>query len=173
MSLYATTVPAYRQALGNLDRWLEEAAAVAEKRGYSVDNLLIARLSPDQFDLTRQIQSACDTAKLTSARLADVDAPKHEDGPATLDELRARIADVQSFLDDLDPAAVDAAVDRRFAPSFVPGKDIALPDYVREFGIPNFYFHLTMAYAILRHNGVSLGKRTFLGHLSLQDLPEA
>lgn len=172
MSLYAQTIPPYRQALGNLDRWLDEAEASAEARGFDAANLLSSRLAPDQFDLTRQIQSACDTAKLTGARLAGVDAPVHEDGPATLAELRARIGAVRDFLQTLDPATVDAAKDRRYAPAYVPGKDIAFPDYVREFGLPNFYFHLTMAYAILRQDGVALGKRAFLGHLSLSDVAE-
>lgn len=170
MSLYDQTVPAYRQGLANLDAWLEEALASAEARGFSADNLLVARLAPDQFDLTRQIQTACDTAKLTGARLADVDAPQHEDGPATFEELRARIADVRAFLETLDRDAVEAARGRRFEPPFMKGMDVALPDYVREFGIPNFYFHLTTAYAILRHNGVKLGKRAFLGHLSLRPI---
>jgi uncharacterized protein len=170
MSLYARTVPAYRQALGNLDRWLEQAVAYAEERGFDAETLAVARLAPDQFNLTRQIQSTCDTAKLTGARLAGVDAPTHEDGPATLAELRVRIGEVRDFLETLDPAAVDAAKDRRYAPAYVTGKDIAFPDYIREFGLPNFYFHLSMAYAILRHNGVKLGKRVYLGHLSLSDV---
>lgn len=172
MSLHAITVPAYDQALGNLERWLDEAGQYAEERGFDPEGLLLSRLAPDQFELYRQIQSACDTAKLTCARLAGVDAPKHEDGPTTLPELRARIADVRTFITGLDAAAMDAAKDRRYAPAYVPGKDIAFPDYVREFGLPNFYFHLTMAYAILRHNGVKLGKRTFLGRLSLGDVAE-
>ena len=172
MSLYAQTIPAYRQALGNLDRWLEEAVASAAERGFDAEVLAVARLAPDQFDLTRQIQSACDTAKLTGARLAGVEAPIHEDGPATLAGLRARIAEVLAFLETLDPAGVDAARGRRYAPAYVPGKDIGFPDYVREFAVPNFYFHLSMAYAILRHNGVKLGKRAYLGHLSLTDIAE-
>lgn len=172
MSLHAITVPAYDQGLGNLARWLDEASAHAEERGFDPEVLLGCRLAPDQFELYRQIQSACDTAKLTSARLAGVDAPKHEDGPTTLAELRTRIAEVRAFITGLDVAAVDAAETRRYAPAYVPGKDIAFPDYVREFGLPNFYFHLTMAYAILRHNGVKLGKRTFLGRLSLADIAE-
>lgn len=172
MSLYDQTIPAYRQGLANLDAWLQEAVETAEAGGWDPANLLITRLAVDQFDLTRQIQSACDTAKLTGARLASVEAPKHADGPATLDQLRARIAEVRAFLDTLDREAVDAARDRRFSSPLFPGMDIAFPDYVREFGLPNFYFHLTTAYALLRHNGVKLGKRAFLGRLSLTPIAD-
>ena len=109
MSLYAETIPQLSKMLGNLNNWLDDAVAYGETRGFDPEVLLVARLSPDQFDLTRQIQSACDTAKLTGARLAEVEAPKHEDGPTTIPALKVRIAEVQAFLAGLDADAVDAA----------------------------------------------------------------
>lgn len=167
MGVYANTIPTFQRGLTNLRSWLDEAEQNATEREYDVSVLLTARLSPDQFDLTRQIQTACDAAKLTAARLAQVDAPKHEDGPATVEELRTRIDSVLAFIDGLDTAAIDASAERKLAPAFLQGMAMTVPNYLNQFAVPNFYFHLTTSYAILRHNGVKLGKRAFLGSIDL------
>ena len=167
MSLSADTVGQLGKMLGNLDNWLAEAASHAEARGWDPELFLTARLAPDQFDLTRNAQAACDAAKLAAARLADVEAPKHEDGPCTLAELRARIAEVQAFLADLDTDVIDASGDRILTLSALGGQRIRCEDYARDFAIPNAYFHFAMVYAILRDNGVPLGKRTWIGRVAL------
>ncbi len=167
MSLYDETVPEFLRTLAALEAWIDEAHAYAEERGFSPDVLLTARLFPDQFDLTRNIQSACDAAKLTCQRVSLVEAPKHEDGPATWDELRARIQDTKAYLQGLDPAAFDGRDDVILAPPMLQGARVVTKRFVRGFGLPNFYFHATTSYAILRANGVKLGKRAFIGALPI------
>ncbi len=163
MSLYAQVVPTYLLMLGNLDRWLEEAEGYATERGFEVDVLLAARLSPDQFTLVQQLRSACDTAKLGVARLAAVEAPKHADEETAVSQLRARIGEVVAWIEGVDPAAFDGAEERMVPPPFMPGMGMTGLDYAQYFAIPNFYFHVNQSYAILRNNGVKLGKQTYLG----------
>jgi len=172
MSMYDELVPQFHKMLGGLERWLEEGEAFATARELDLDALLTARLYPDQLNLTRNIQAATDTAKLAVARLAAVDAPNHEDGPATLPQLRARIAEVSAYLQAADRDAVDAGAARVLTLPFLPGQTVVGRDYVRQFAVPNFYFHLTTSYAILRNLGVKLGKRTFIGSLPLRELSE-
>ena len=170
MSLHAESVPTLRRTLENMSRWLEAAATDAEERGFDVSRLLEARLAPDQFNLTRNIQSACDTAKFVGTRLGGVQAASHEDGPATLAELQARIADVRSFLADADPAAFES--NRASTLTLMRGATMSGEAYLREFAMPNFFFHAAMSYAILRHNGVKIGKRDFLGEIALTPAPQ-
>jgi uncharacterized protein len=162
--MYAFSVPALKRGLANLDAILAKAAAWADGRKIDPNALLLARLAPDMFTLVRQVQIACDMAKNGTARLAGAEAPKFEDTEASFDELRARIAKSVAFLDTLKPELFDAAAQR----------DISLPvagntlqfkgeDYLQTWVLPNFYFHVTMSYALLRHNGLELGKRDFLG----------
>ncbi len=172
MSLYDETVPHFSQMLDNVDRWLQAAATVAEEGGFDAENFTTLRLAPDQFDLTRQVQSACDAAKLACARVSGVDAPKHADGPATLAELRARIADVRTFLGGLDAARFEGKDEQILRPAFLKGMGATFQNYVRQFALPNFYFHVNMTYAILRGAGVKLGKRDYIGHMTLVK-PEA
>jgi uncharacterized protein len=164
LSLYDASFGPLRTGLRALAAILGKAEAHAQARGYDPANLLRARLAPDMFDLVRQVQIACDMAKSGAARLAGVDVPSHPDTEATFAELDARIAKVLAFLDTLDRAAVDGAADRDIV---VPMRDRRLEfkgrDYLATWVLPNFYFHLTTAYAILRHNGVELGKKDFLG----------
>lgn len=167
MSLYDETLPTFLLTLQNLDGWLQKAIDSADSRGFDAEKLLAGRLAPDQFDLTRQIQSTCDTAKLCGARLAGVDAPKHEDGPATMAELRVRIAEVRAFLSGLSRDDIDGGGDRVLSPGFLRGGSMSAANLAREFSMPNFYFHVVMAYAILRHQGVPLGKMDFLGRLTI------
>ena len=172
MSLYDETVPTFIQMLSNLDRWLEAATAHATAGGFDAENFSGLRLAPDQFPLTRQVQAACDGAKLACSRVSGVAAPVHVDGPATLPELRARIADVRTYLADLPAAAFEGVDDTLMSPPFLKGMAVTNRNYVREFAIPNFYFHVNMAYAILRSAGVKLGKMDYIGHMTLVK-PEA
>lgn len=166
MSMYNASVPQFTQMLDNLSGWLEQAEAHAAERGYDVAVLLDQRLYPDMFDLRRQIQSSCDNVKLACARLGGVEAPKHEDGPQTWDELKGRIAEVRAFVQGLDKDGFGDAAQRELKPGFLQGRAIRGHHYLNQFANPNLYFHLSMAYAILRTNGVKLGKRTFIGDLT-------
>jgi hypothetical protein len=156
--------------LRNLDRWLDKAVEQAKQKGYDPANLLQARLAPDMFTLSRQIQSVCDGVKFTAARLGGKDAPKHPDGELGLDELRARIRSVLDFVGGFKEADFAGAEERVIPLGFMPGKGLIGSDYLHQMNLPNTYFHLAMAYAILRHNGVDVGKMDFLGDANLRDL---
>lgn len=155
--------------LGQLSRWLDKAAAFAATKKFDADTLLGARLAPDQFPLLRQIGSACDTAKNSVARLTGKTAPTHPDDQKTLAECQARIKDVIAFVGTVSPADYAKAAEARIMFPWMPGKFLAGADYLVQFAIPNFHFHLSHAYAILRHNGVELGKGDFLGNLNWHD----
>jgi uncharacterized protein len=123
------------------------------------------------YPLVRQIQSACDGVKFLAARTAGKDAPKHADSEqATLEELRARIASVLEFAASFGPKAFEGASERVVPLGFMPGKGMLAGDFVNEMNVSNTYFHICMAYAILRHNGVSLTKTDYIGGLNLRDL---
>jgi len=127
-------------------------------------------LAPDQFPLVRQLQSVCDQTKLTAARLTAKDAPRHPDTEQTFDELRQRLHSVIAYLDTFTPSDFDGAAERLVAsPAFPAGKGMIGADYLVQRQLPNVYFHASMAYAILRHNGVELGKDDFLGSQSYRD----
>ena len=164
ISLYDVAMNTFRSGLGSLDAILTKAEAHATAKGYDPANLLNARLAPDMFNLLRQVQIACDMAKSGAARLAGVEVPSHPDTETTFAELHARIAKVLAYVGGLDRAAIDGAADRQVV---VPLRDRKLEfkgcDYLVGWVLPNLYFHLTTAYAILRHNGVELGKKDFLG----------
>jgi hypothetical protein len=162
-------VPQYAKMLNNLDRWLEKATEHATARKFEVDTLVHARLAPDQFSLDRQIQSACDSAKFSAAYLTGTEAPSHPDTEKTVAELRARIRTCIAYLETVSAAAVAGAEDRRVAPKWLQGKWIKGDQFLLQASLPNFYFHVTTAYAILRHNGVDLGKMDFLGSLPIRD----
>lgn len=172
MSLYDTSMPMMIKMLGNLDNWLQEASAYAESRGFEVDVLLQARLAPDMFPLVRQIQSACDAAKFVGARLSETEAPKHPDTETTLAELRVRIAAVIAFLEGIPRSAFEGAETRDLFLPMLRGGSMKGADYLCEFGLPNFYFHVNMIYALLRQQGVKLGKLTYLGGMSVKPAPQ-
>ncbi|MFT5417731.1 MAG: hypothetical protein ACI915_004074, partial [Gammaproteobacteria bacterium] len=132
---------------------------------------LQARLSPDQFNLIRQIQVACDTAKLAAARLADKeeDAPKHEDSETTLSEIKARLQSVIDYLQTFKAADFDSAAERRISQPRWKGKSLSGEEYLIQHAVPNLYFHVTTTYAILRHNGVEVGKMNYLGELPYKE----
>ena len=163
-SLHAVSVPVFVRMLQNLSSLLDQGAADAAARKYEPAVLLSSRLAPDMFPLLRQVQLACDFAKGASARLAGVAVPAFPDEEQTIDELKARIARVVAFVESVSPADVDAGAERDIT---VKLRDRSLDmkgiDYLNRMAMPNFYFHATTAYAILRHNGVGIGKRDFVG----------
>lgn len=169
MSLYEASIPQLKKMLNNADKWLDAAVAHAAKKSFDPAVLLTARLAPDQYPLTRQIQAFCDAAKFAAARLTGKEAPKHPDTETTLDELHARIRAVVAYLDTFTAEDFVGSKDRKVELSFMPGKVLSAADYLNEMALPNFYFHATTAYAILRHNGVPVGKMDFIGSLNLQD----
>jgi len=169
MTLYASAVLQPKKMLASLDRWLEAGIAFAEKKSFDPSVLLSARLAPDQYPLLKQVQAACDSAKFPAARLAGKEPPKHPDTEQTMSEIRARIATCIGYLDSLSDADYVGAETRRVELPFLEGKVIIGSDYLCEMALPNFYFHLVTAYSILRHNGVDLGKRDFIGGLTLHD----
>lgn len=171
MSLHDEIVPPLTKMLGNLDAWLGLAIENAASRSFDPAVLLSARLAPDQFALLRQVQSACDAAKFAAARTAGKAPPRNPDTEQTLAELRARIAATRDYLATLTAADFAGAEERLVPLSFMPGKAMLAGDYLREFALPNFYFHLVTAYAILRHSGVPLGKIPYIGGLTLRDAP--
>jgi len=165
----AETIAQFAKMLENLDRCLDAGVAYAEKKKFPPDVLAQARLAPDQYELVRQIQSACDAAKYAASYLAGRQAPSHPDTEKTVDELRARIRTCIDYLRSVKPADYAGAAERRVAPAWLQGKWFKAADYLRQVAIPNFYFHVAMAYAILRHNGVELGKMDYIGALPIQD----
>ncbi len=166
--MYASMFLQFQKQLRQLDTWLDKAEAFAKERSFDANVLLTARLAPDQFPLVRQIQSSCDTAKLAAVRLTGKEAPSHPDTETTITELRARIQSVLAFLGSLTPADFADAGTRTVSQPRWEGRVMTGHDYFLEHAVPNFYFHLTHAYALLRHNGVHVGKRDYLGTLSLR-----
>lgn len=157
-----------KKLLKNLDGWLEKSVASATLRKFDPNVLLQSRLAPDMFPLLRQIQSACDQAKFAAARTTGKDPPPHADTEQTVDELRGRIAAVVAYLDEFRSADFDGAETRTLSLPRWEGKSTTAAEYFVEYVMPNFFFHFTTAYAILRHNGVDLGKRDYLGPLPLR-----
>jgi hypothetical protein len=164
ISMYALSVGQFLPMLENLRGWLDKAAANAKARGFEPGVLASSRLAPDMFPLTRQVQLTCDFAKNSSARLAGHEAPRFEDTEATFDELRARIDKTIAYVKTIPASAIDGQEDRDIR---IPLRDRTLEmkglPFVQTWALPNFYFHAVTAYNILRHNGVDVGKRDFLG----------
>ena len=163
--LYQLTCVQFSKMLTNLSAILDKGAAYAESKKFDVAVLLNARLAPDQFNLIRQVQIACDTAKLGVARLADKveSAPKHEDNETSLEQLQLRIRSVLEYLSSYTASDFDGALERKIYHPRWEGKYLTGEEFALQHAIPNIYFHITTAYAILRHNGVDLGKKDYLG----------
>src|SRR5258708_35824876 len=147
-----------KKRLGSLDHCLDKAVAYAATKKFDPDLLLQMRLAPDMFPLMRQIQAACDQAKYAASRAAGKDPPSHPDDEKTLGDARQRIAKVVSYLETFTPHDFDATDARTLSLPRWEGKSMTATDYFLEHALPNFFFHLTTAYAILRHNGVDIGK---------------
>jgi len=164
VSLYDVTVPIFTLSLNNLSTLLDKASAHAEERKVDPKAYAEARLIADMLPLVRQVQIACDNAKGAAARLAGVEIPKHEDTESTLADLKARIAKTLAFIKGIKPEQFAGAETRQIVLEF-PSSTYRFTglNYVTNFVLPNFYFHVTMVYALLRKNGVLIGKRDFLG----------
>lgn len=170
MSMSKASLPAFVIGLNALSAVLDKAEAHAAAKKIEPSVLLNFRLFPDMFALTRQVQIATDQAKNGSARLAGVEPPRFEDTETTLEQLKARIAKTLAYLKTLDPKAIDASADREITFPLGPTNKGHMKgaDYLNHFVLPNFYFHLTATYAILRHCGVDIGKRDFLGAIPMK-----
>ncbi len=165
ISMYSACVPVLRQMLGGLDGVLAKAEVHVADRKIDANALLQARLFPDMFPLTRQVQIACDFAKSVPARLAGVDVPAYDDTEQTFAELRARIARTLAFIDGLDAAQFVGGEEREIVlrPGTPKERKIGGQAYLLAYGLPQFFFHVTTAYDLLRHNGVELGKKDYMG----------
>ena len=163
VSLYDISIPTYRRGLQNLASFLDKAEAHAKAQGADLSTYTEARLAPDMHPFTRQVQLASDAAKGGAARLAGVEAPKMEDVETTFPELKARIAKTIAFLDTISKAQVDARHSATIELP-LPGRTMTFtaPDFLMQFSLANFFFHVTTAYALLRAQGVPLGKMDFL-----------
>jgi uncharacterized protein len=169
-SMSQASLPVFEIGLKALAAVLDKAEADASAKKIDSSVLLNSRLYPDMFALSRQVQIASDQAKNGSARLAGVEAPRYEDNETTIDQLKARIAKTVAYLKTLDPKQIDASADREITFPLGPTNKGRMKgdDYLNHFVLPNFYFHLTTAYAILRHCGVDIGKRDFLGAIPIE-----
>ncbi len=163
ISMYRASAPVFLQMLPALSACLDKAQSFATAKKIDPSVLLQARLAPDMFALTKQVQIATDFAKGTVARLAGVEPPKYEDNETTIEQLKARIAKTVDFIKEFKPAQIDGSEDRDI--SLMLGgqaRNFKGENYLVGFALPNFYFHATTAYAILRHNGVELGKGDYM-----------
>jgi hypothetical protein len=157
-----------KKMLRNADGWLGKATAHAAAKKYDTSVLIQTRLTPDMFPFARQIQSACDTAKFAAARVAGKEAPSHPDTETTFAELSARIGKVVEYLETFTEVDFADVGSRTVSLPRWEGKSMTAIDYFVEHALPNFFFHITTAYAILRQVGVDVGKRDFLGPISLK-----
>ena len=165
-SMYVASVPPIIRSLTNLRAILEKAAAYAEAKKIDPSVLINARLYPDMFPLSRQVQIASDVAKGAVSRLAGLEPPKYEDNESTFPELLARLDKTIELLESCKPEQVDGSEDKTIV---LPMHDKTViftgSSYLHDFVLPNVYFHVTTVYAILRHNGVEIGKKDFLGNI--------
>jgi uncharacterized protein len=164
ISMSSASVPIFLRMLDNLVQWLDKAEAHAAAKKFDSSVYLAARLAPDMLPFTKQVQIACDTAKFTVARLAGVEGPKFDDTESSVADLRERVRATAAFVKSVPAAQLDGSeerdvtIPRRDGPVVMKGEA-----YLKHFALPNFFFHMTTAYALLRHYGVDLGKMDFLG----------
>ena len=165
LSMYSASIPVFQQMLNALKEVLTKAEAHAAAKHFEPQTLLQARLFPDMFPLLRQVQIAADFAKSVPARLAGVEVPAYEDSEQSFADLQARIDKTLSFLAGLSPAQIDGteALEVVLRPGTPKEKKLSGQTYLIGYGLPQFFFHVTTAYDILRHNGVEIGKRDFMG----------
>jgi hypothetical protein len=164
ITMHSASVPIFVRMLGNVGTWFDKAEAHAAAKKFDSSVYLSARLAPDMLTLTSQVQIACDTVKFCVARLAGVESPKFEDKETTLAQLRERIDATIAFAKSIPAAQIDGSEERDIS---MPRRDGTIvmkgEAYLKHFALPNFFFHLTTTYALLRHNGVEVGKLDFLG----------
>ena len=164
-AIYTSSIPVFKQMLGGLQTVLHKAQAHAADKKIDPNAFLQARLFPDMFPLLRQVQVASDFAKSVSARLAGVEVPKTEDNEQTFEQLQTRIETVLAFINSLDAAKFDDAATREIVTQAGTPKEKRFTgqSYLLNYGLPHFFFHTTAAYAVLRHNGVEVGKKDYIG----------
>lgn len=174
LSMYQATVPTLVRTLTNLAEILQKGAAHAAAKTIEPSVLVNARLAPDMFPLSRQVQIATDGAKGCAARLAGIEPPSYEDTETTFDELQARINKTIAFVQSVKPEQVDGSEERPITLKMRTGElNFMGQPYLFDFVLPNLFFHASMTYAILRHNGVELGKMDFLGKPDQASQPNA
>jgi len=161
--MYTEIFSQMKKQLGQLDKWLGTAGEYAKSKSFDPNVFVGLRLAPDQFPLVRQVQICCDSAKLAALLLTGRPEEPKSDTDQTLEELQARVRSVITLLDGISPRDLDGAATRVVSQPRWKGEWMTGADYFVQHAVPNFYFHLTTAYAILRHNGVTVGKRDFLG----------
>jgi len=164
LSMHSASVPVFVRMLTNLSAWLDKAESHAQSKKFDPSVYLGTRLAPDMLSFTTQIQIACDTAKFCVARLGGVEAPKFSDAESSLADLRARIDATIAYLKSVPAAQIDGSEDKDIT---IPRRDGSMlmkgEAYLKHYALPNFFFHVTTAYALLRHNGVEVGKPDYLG----------
>jgi len=164
ITMHSASVPIFVRMLTNATAWLDKAEAHASAKKFDTSVYLSTRLAPDMLPFTKQIQIACDTVKFCVARLAGVEAPKFEDNETTLAELRERINATIAYAKSVPAAQIDGSEEKDIT---IPRRDGSVvmkgEAYLKHFVLPNLFFHATTAYALLRHNGVELGKMDYLG----------
>jgi uncharacterized protein len=165
ISMHSASAPVFLKMLGNMLTWLDKAEAHAAARKFDAANYLGLRLAPDMLNFTRQVQVATDFAKGTMARLAGLEVPKWDDNEATIAELRGRIQKTIDYVKTFPAAQVDGSESRAITIPMRSGDPLNMNGevYLKHFALPNFFFHATTAYALLRHAGVEVGKGDFLG----------
>ena len=166
------SIAQYSRMLTNLDAWLAAGIEHAKRGEFDPDVLAASRLAPDQYELVRQVQSACDAAKFAAAYLSGKKAPAHPDVEKTMTELRARVRTCLEYLSTFKAADFAGAEARRVGPPWMGGATVSGEHYLKRLSEPNFYFHVTTAYAILRHNGVKLGKADYIGVKSFDEVAD-
>ncbi len=165
ISMHSASAPIFLKMLGNMLKWLDKAEAHAAARKFDTANYLGLRLAPDMLTFTRQVQVACDFAKGTMARLAGLEVPKWEDNEASIADLRARIQKTIDYVKTFPASQVDGSEERAITIPMRSGDPLNMNGevYLKHFALPNFFFHATTAYALLRHAGVDVGKGDYLG----------
>lgn len=163
--LFEITIPQFTKMLHNLNLIIDKAAQNSIDRKFEMDVLLNSRLAPDQFNFIRQVQIACDTAKLFASRMTGKEAPVYEDTEKTLPEVKARIEKTLGFLSTIKADDFKGAEERKISQPRWEGKYLTGFEFATQHAIPNMYFHVTTAYSILRHNGVPVGKKDYLGEM--------
>jgi hypothetical protein len=165
ISMHSASVPVFQRLLGNLLTWLDKAEAHAQSRGFDSQNYLGLRLAPDMLPLLKQVQIASDAAKGCVARLSGQEVPKWADDEASLDDLRSRVRRTIEYVGSVPAGQIDGSEARQVVLPLRNRDPLQFNghDYLRQFALPNFFFHVTTTYALLRHAGVPLGKADYLG----------
>lgn len=164
--MYDFTIPVFARSLGGLKTVLQKAS----EHGIDESTLLNDRLAPTMYPLARQVQIACDNAKGAAARLSGTEAPKFEDTETTIAELQARVDKTLAFLATITPESFTGASERKITMPYFPNRVFTGSEYAREFSVPNFFFHLVTAYALVRKNGVPIGKADYIHNPSFKDI---